>query len=150
MENTLKVLHIVGSLNIGGIQKLIINMSNSKVFNELNRDILCTISNRGSMYDQYILNKFNINFLPFRIKPCNFLPFRIDKFFREFLSYFYFIQLIRFFISSNYNIIHSHIHIYLISQVLASIMSGKKIIWTIHGEYKINYLKLFSIIISST
>jgi len=39
---------------------------------------------------------------------------------------------------SETDIIHSHIHSHIISQILATVLSGKRIVWTIHGEYSLS------------
>ena len=60
----------------------------------------------------------------------------IDKNIRRILSYGYFFRLVHFFYKSNYTVIHTHIHVNIISQILATIITRKKIIWTIHESIK--------------
>ena len=64
MKNSLKILHIVGSLNIGGVQKLIIELFKTNVFRGLKKNILCTISDYGTMRNEFEKSSFKIFVLP--------------------------------------------------------------------------------------
>jgi len=81
--------------------------------------------------------KTPVFYLPFKYLPKNNISFRIDKLFRFIYSLTFGIRLWIFLVKYNQKIIHSHIYTQLISQVLASLLSNKYIIWTIHGEYSL-------------
>ena len=131
----MKILHIIGTLNTGGIQKFILELSQTQNLRKFNHQILCTTLSDDSFKYKFQNIKTPIFYLPFKYLPNNHIPFRIDKVFRFIYSLTFGIRLWIFLVKSDQKIIHSHIDTQLMSQVLASLLSRKYIIWTIHGEY---------------
>jgi len=144
-EHTIKILHVIGTLKVGGIQKYLLNLVTTPILNNYNHQLLCTISNDGELKTKYEEKDIKINFLPFTLARNSYLPFRVDKFIRRFYLNFYFIRFWYFQLKSKTDIIHLHISGLIISQIIATILSRNKIIWTIHGEYKLSRITQFFI-----
>jgi glycosyltransferase involved in cell wall biosynthesis len=138
----MQITHLVGTLTLGGIQKQLLNFITTPPLNKFSHQLLCTISTDGELRNEIEEKKIKIKYLPFSFSPTSYLPHRIDKFFRKLFSHFYFIRFWHYQIKSETNIIHSHIYTHIISQIIATIFSGKYFIWTIHGEYKLSKMRL--------
>ena len=141
----MNIIHIIGTLNIGGIQKYVIQLSQSPLLNHYKHKILTTIFFEGNFRSEYEINNINLEHLPFTYLPKKYIPYRIDKLFRYLFSRLYSIRMWYYLVKSETDIIHSHIHSHIISQILASILSGRRIIWTIHGEYSLGKLTIWTI-----
>ena len=133
----LKIIHVIGTLNTGGVQKYILQLSQSPFLNKYTHQVLCTIQSIDNYKDEYEKNHISINHLPFKYPPNNHIPYKIDKLLRNLFSGLYFFRMWYYLINSEVNIVHSHIYSYIISQIFAAVLSRKKIIWTIHGEYSL-------------
>ncbi len=141
----MQITHLVGTLNLGGMQKHLLNLITTPPVNNFSHHMLCTISTLGDLRSEFEDNKINIKYLPFSFSPTSYLPHRIDKLIRGIYSHFYFIRFWNYQIKSDTDIIHSHIYSHIISQIIATIFSGKHFIWTIHGEYKLSKMRLIII-----
>jgi len=141
----LTIIHSLGTLNTGGIQKFVLQLSQSISLNKYKHQVLCTIQSIDNYKDEYEKNKIKIHSLPFTFYPNAEIPYRIDKWLRYLFSKLYFFRLWYYLKKSEAIILHSHIHSHIISQILAAVLSGKKMIWTIHGEYSLNTLTIFFI-----
>jgi len=133
----LKILHIIGTLNTGGVQKFILELCQTQNLRKFHHQILCTMLSDDNFKYKFQNIKAPVFYLPFKYLPKNNIPFRIDKLFRFIYSLTFGIRLWIFLVKSNQKIIHSHIYTQLMSQVLAALLSRKYIIWTIHGEYSL-------------
>ena len=139
----MKILHIIGTLNTGGIQKFILQLSQSTPLKKYKHQVLCTIQSIDNNKDEYEKNNIIIHHLPFTFYPKAHIPYRLDKLLRYFFSKLYIFRLWYYLIKSEADIYHTHIHIQIISQILAAVLSGKKMIWSIHGEYSLSILTIF-------
>ena len=137
------IIHSLGTLNTGGIQKFILQLSQSPPLKEYKHQVLCTIQSVDNYKDEYEKNNIIIHHLPFTFYPKSYVPYRLDKLLRYFFSKLYIFRLWYYLIKSEADILHSHIHSQIISQILAAVLSGKKMIWTIHGEYSLSILTIF-------
>ena len=139
----MNIIHIIGTLNTGGVQKFILQLSQSPPLKKYKHQVLCTIQSIDNYKDEYEKNNIIIHHLPFTFYPKSHIPYRLDKLLRYFFSKLYFFRLWYYLIKSEADILHSHIHSHIISQILAAVLSGKKMIWTIHGEYSLSILTIF-------
>ena len=141
----INILHIIGSLNVGGVQKLILQLSQSQCLKKYTHNVLCTILSVDNY--RYAYEKYNITILslPFKFAPISSIPFKLDKIIRYLFSKLYFFRLWYYLFISEFEVIHTHIHSQIISQILASVLSGKRMIWTIHGEYSMGRFTLWII-----
>ena len=137
------IIHSLGTLNTGGIQKFILQLSQSPPLKKYKHQVLCTIQSIDNYKDEYEKNNIIIHHLPFTFYPKSHIPYRLDKLLRYFFSKLYFFRLWYYLIKSEADILHAHIHSQIISQILAAVLSGKKMIWTIHGEYSLSILTIF-------
>lgn len=132
------IIHIIGTLNTGGVQKFILQLIQSKELNVLTHHVLCTIQSRNNYRYEFENNNIKIQQLQFTYPHNPNYPFRIDKLLRNLYARFYLFRLWHHLLRSETDIIHSHIHSHIISQILATVLSGKRIVWTIHGEYSLS------------
>ena len=139
----MKIIHVLGTLNIGGIQKYILQLSQSSLLNQYTHQVLCTIISIDNYKDEYEKINIIIHHLPFTFYPKSHIPYRLDKLLRYFFSKLYIFRLWYYLIKSEADILHAHIHSQIISQILAAVLSGKKMMWTIHGEYSLSILTIF-------
>ena len=139
----MNIIHIIGTLNTGGVQKFILQLSQSPPLKKYKHQVLCTIQSINNYKDEYEKNNIIIHHLPFTFYPKSNVPYRLDKLLRYFFSKLYIFRLWYYLIKSEADILHSHIHSQIISQILAAILSGKRMIWTIHGEYSLSILTVF-------
>ena len=137
------IIHSLGTLNTGGIQKFILQLSQSPPLKKYKHQVLCTIQSIDNYKDEYEKNNIIIHQLHFTFYPKSHIPYRLDKLLRYFFSKLYIFRLWYYLIKSEADILHAHIHSQIISQILAAILSGKKMIWTIHGEYSLSILTIF-------
>ena len=139
----MNIIHIIGTLNTGGVQKFILQLSQSPPLKKYKHQVLCTIQSIDNYKDEYEKNNIIIHHLPFTFYPKSHIPYRLDKLLRYFFSKLYIFRLWYYLIKSEADILHAHIHSQIISQILAAVLSGKKMIWTIHGEYSLSILTIF-------
>ena len=137
------IIHSLGTLNTGGIQKFILQLSQSPPLKRYKHQVLCTIQSIDNYKDEYEKINIIIHHLPFTFYPKSHIPYRLDKLLRYFFSKLYIFRLWYYLIKSEADILHAHIHSQIISQILAAVLSGKKMIWTIHGEYSLSILTIF-------
>ena len=141
----MKILHIIGTLNIGGVQKFILELSRTPELIKYDYQVLCTFLSQDNYKAEYINNNFIIHYLPYTYLPTHWCPHRLDKLFRNLFERFYFFRLWLLLINSDVNIVHSHIHSHIVSQIFATVLSGKRMIWTIHGEYSLNKITILMV-----
>ena len=141
----MKIIHVLGTLNIGGIQKYILQLSQSLLLNQYTHQVLCTIISIDNYKDEYETNHISIQHLPFTYSPKHSIPHKLDKLFRYLFSRLYFCRIWYYLIRSEIDIVHTHIHSQIISQILATVLSGRRIIWTIHGEYSLGKITIWII-----
>ena len=134
----MRIIHIFGTLNKAGVQKFILELSSTSILSKNYYQVLCSYLSQDNYKDEYLKNNIDVEYLPFTYPPSQWLPFKLDKLFRFLYSKLYFFRLWFTLIKSDIDIVHSHIHSFIISQILAAVLSGKRIIWTIHGEYSLN------------
>ena len=136
---------MLGTLNTGGIQKYILQLSQSSLLNQYTHQVLCTIISIDNYKDEYEKNHISIQHLPFTYSPKHNIPHKLDKLFRYLFSRLYFFRIWYYLIRSEIDIVHTHIHSQIISQILATVLSSRRIIWTIHGEYSLGKITIWII-----
>ncbi len=141
----MKIIHVLGTLNTGGIQKYILQLSQSSLLNQYTHQVLCTIISIDNYKDEYEKNHISIQHLPFTYSPKHSIPHKLDKLFRYLFSRLYFFRIWYYLIRSEIDIVHTHIHSQIISQILATVLSSRRIIWTIHGEYSLGKITIWLI-----
>ena len=141
----MNIIHVIGSLEIGGIQKYVIQLSQSLILDQFRHKILTTIPSKSNYISSNRENRIKIDYLLFTYLPKSYIPHRINKLFRYLFAKLFFFRMWYYLIRSEIDIVHIHIHSQIISQMFASVLSGRRVIWTIHGEYSLGKITIWII-----
>ena len=98
------IIHSLGTLNTGGIQKFILQLSQSPPLKKYKHQVLCTIQSIDNYKDEYEKNNIIIHHLPFTFYPKSHVPYRLDKLLRYFFSKLYIFRLWYYLIKSEADI----------------------------------------------
>ena len=79
----MKIIHILGTLNTGGVQKFIYQLINTPILSNYQHIILSTIKAEGNFRYQFEKRNIEIDYFPFTYLPKTSVPFKVDKFFRS-------------------------------------------------------------------
>ncbi len=95
MQTKTKIIHLIGSLNPGGVQTYILNISNYDNIYNIRREVWALYQKNGLLYTEFL--KKNINVSSCHIIPAdkNWRPYFLWKRLRYFASIFYFLRLFR-------------------------------------------------------
>ena len=95
MQTKTKIIHLIGSLNPGGVQTYILNISNYDKIHKIRREVWTLYQKKGLLYTEFL--KRNINVSSCQIIPAdkNWRPYFLWKWLRYFASIFYFLRLYR-------------------------------------------------------
>ena len=66
----MNIIHSIGTLNTGGIQKFLLQLINSSKLNDYKHQVLCTISSEGNYRSEYETNKIDKRKVSNAIAPC--------------------------------------------------------------------------------
>ena len=91
----IKVLHVIGSLNHGGVEKWLLSLSRHINRTEVHFDFCCLSGEKGEYADEILKLGFNVY-------PCK-VSLNIIKFYGNFK------RLVR---DGQYDVIHSHVHLF--------------------------------------
>ena len=84
------IIHSLGTLNTGGIQKFILELSQSPPLKKYKHQVLCTIQSIDNYKDEYEKINIIIHQLPFTFYPKLYIPYRLDKLLRYFFPNYIF------------------------------------------------------------
>ena len=133
-KKKLKIIHLIGSLNPGGVQTYILNISRYDMKHNIDREVCTIYQKRGLLFKSFIENKINVSFCPIMPIDKNWRPYFLWKKLRYLGSYLFFIRLYRKLNSSKPDIIITDEPTKLITQFLVSKILNIPIIWFIHAE----------------
>ena len=80
------IIHSLGTLNTGGIQKFVLQLSQSTSLNKYKHQVLCTIQSIDNYKHEYEKQNIKIHRLPFTFYPKAEIPYRLDKLLRYLFS----------------------------------------------------------------
>ena len=85
----MKIVHIIGSLSIGGVQKFILELSETSSLKSFNHEVLCTFRSKDSYIDEYDKSSIVVNNFFFS-RPSNItIPYKIDVLLRYISSFLF-------------------------------------------------------------
>ena len=130
----MKVINIVGSLGIGGVQIYLLHLSKLDNKNGINREILTLYNNNGLLQKRFWDNGVKINYCPVIPIDQGWRPYSLWKKIRKFGSLIFpfklFLELKR--ISPDIIIIDEPVK--LITQLWVARLLNIPVIWVIHAE----------------
>ena len=129
-----KIIHLIGSLNPGGVQTYILNISNYDNIHNIRREVWALYQKNGLLYNEFL--KKNINVSSCQIIPAdkNWRPYFLWKRLRYFASIFYFLRLFRKLKISKPDLVILHEPVRILTQFFVLRLLNIPTIWNIHAE----------------
>ena len=129
-----KIIHLIGSLNPGGVQTYILNISNYDNIHNIKREVWALYQKNGLLYTEFL--KKNINVSSCHIIPAdkNWRPYFLWKRLRYFASIFYFLRLFRKLKISKPDLVILHEPVRILTQFFVLRLLNIPMIWNIHAE----------------
>ena len=134
MQTKTKIIHLIGSLNPGGVQTYILNISNYDNIHNIRREVWTLYQKNGLLYTEFL--KKNINVSSCQIIPAdkNWRPYFLWKWLRYFASVFYFLQLFRKLKISKPDLVILDEPVRILTQFFVLRLLNIPMIWNIHAE----------------
>ena len=134
MQTKTKIIHLIGSLNPGGVQTYILNISNYDNIYNIRREVWALYQKNGLLYTEFI--KKNINVSSCHIIPAdkNWRPYFLWKRLRYFASIFYFLRLFKKLKISKPDLVILHEPVRILTQFFVLRLLNIPVIWNIHAE----------------
>ena len=142
MQTKTKIIHLIGSLNPGGVQTYILNISNyDKIYN-ITREVWTLYQKKGLLYTEFL--KRNITASSCQIVPAdrNWRPYFLWKWLRYFASVFYFLQLFRKLKISKPDLVILDEPVRILTQFFVLRLLNIPMIWNIHAEKSLTKNKI--------
>ena len=142
MENKTKIIHLIGSLNPGGVQTYILNISHYDKIHNIRREVWTLYQKKGLLYTEFL--KKNIGVSSCQIIPAdkNWRPYFLWKWLRYFASVFYFLQLFRKLKISKPDLVILDEPVRILTQFFILRLLNIPMIWNIHAEKSLTKNKI--------
>ena len=142
MQTKTKILHLIGSLNPGGVQTYLLNISNYDKVHRIKREVWTLYQKEGSLYNEFL--KKNINVSSCQIIPAdkNWRPYFLWKRLRKLAGVFYFFRLFGKLQNSKPDLVILDEPVRLLTQFLVIRLLNIPMIWNIHAERSITKNKI--------
>ena len=142
MQTKTKIIHLIGSLNPGGVQTYILNISNYDKIHNIRREVWTLYQKKGLLYTEFL--KKNINVSACQIIPAdkNWRPYFLWKWLRYFASVFYFLQLFRKLKISKPDLVILDEPVRILTQFFVLRLLNIPMIWNIHAEKSLTKNKI--------
>ena len=142
MQTKTKIIHLIGSLNPGGVQTYILNISNYDKIHNIRREVWTLYQKKGLLYTEFL--KKNINVSACQIIPAdkNWRPYFLWKWLRYFASVFYFLQLFRKLKISKPDLVILDEPVRILTQFFILRLLNIPMIWNIHAEKSLTKNKI--------
>ena len=142
MQTKTKILHLIGSLNPGGVQTYLLNISNYDKVHRIKREVWTLYQKEGSLYNEFL--KKNINVSSCQIIPAdkNWRPYFLWKRLRKLAGIFYFFRLFGKLQNSKPDLVILDEPVRLLTQFLVIRLLNIPMIWNIHAERSITKNKI--------
>ena len=130
----MKIVNLIGSLGIGGIQVYLLNLSRFDKKNGISRRIITLHNNDGALRNQFLDNDVKIDSCPVIPIDRGWRPYFLWKRIRNFGSIFFIFKLLLKLKKISPDIIIIEEPVKLITQVWVAKFLNIPIIWVIHSE----------------
>jgi len=146
----IKIINILPSLNIGGAQKSLLAISDSDHNYNIKRKVITIISKDGALKNKFIKKNIKHYNCPIILNDNNWRPYRLFKVFRKLGSCTFSLRLLFYLFKDDSQIVCSNDGTRILTQIITSLLSGKKFIWIINTEeiiIKKKYMSLINILL---
>ncbi len=130
----MKIVNLVGSLGIGGIQVYLLNLSRFDKKNGINRVIVTLHNKSGALQKRFLDNGAKIDFCPVIPVDRGWRPYSLWKKIRNLGSIFFIFKLFLKLKKISPDIIIIEEPVSLITQIWVAKLLNIPIIWVIHAE----------------
>tara|TARA_B100000427_G_scaffold327287_1_gene337689 strand:- start:1699 stop:2901 length:1203 start_codon:yes stop_codon:yes gene_type:complete len=130
----IKIIHLIGSLNPGGVQTYILNIANYDSSYGIHREVCTLYQSKGLLFNQFIKKNIKISFCPIMPIDRNWRPYSLWKKLRSFAGFLYFFRLYKILKTSKPDIIILDEPAKLFTQFIVPRLLNIPIIWNIHAE----------------
>ena len=142
MQTKTKIIHLIGSLNPGGVQTYILNISHYDKIHNIKREIWTLYQKKGSLYNEFLKKNINISSCQIIPPDKNWRPYFLWKRFRNFAGIFYFFRLFRKLQKSKPDLVILDEPIRILTQFSVLRLLNIPMIWNIHSEKSITKNKI--------
>jgi glycosyltransferase involved in cell wall biosynthesis len=132
------VVHIVGTLGAGGVQRLVLGMAASPAGRAFRHSVLCLFGTTGSLKE-----RFEEAGLPFGLcgvpwpETLDVGSYRLSRWLRRGLSWTFPVRLARELERREADLVHTHVTYRIDLQAEGAIRRARRpLVWTIHGQYR--------------
>ena len=133
-NSKIKIIHLIGSLNPGGVQTYILNIANYDKSHGINREVWTLYQNKGLLFDQFVMKNVKISFCPIISPDRNWRPYSLWKKLRSLTGPLYFFRIFRKLQASNPDIVILDEPVKLFTQFIVTRLLNIPVIWNIHAE----------------
>lgn len=138
MKHLPHIVHIVGTMGMGGAQRQLINLIRSSEFAEFRHSIVCAIALEGEFLQRVKELGVEVYECPIRWPKRTIVPsYRFNRWLRNHLEFTFPYRLSRLLADIDADLVHSHLTVSMKWQALAVLRHARlPWIWTIRGLYK--------------
>ena len=134
MQTKTKIIHLIGSLNPGGVQTYILNISDYDKIHKIRREVWTLYQKEGLLYTEFLKKNINISSCQIIPPDKNWRPYFLWKWLRSFAGIFYFLRLFRKLKISKPDLVILDEPVRILTQFFVLRLLNIPVIWNIHAE----------------
>ena len=142
MQNKAKILHLIGSLNPGGVQTYLLNISNYDKVHRIKREVWTLYQKEGSLYNEFLKKNINVSSCQIIPPDKNWRPYFLWKRFRKLAGIFYFFRLFGKLQNSKPDLVILDEPVRILTQFIVVRLLKIPMIWNIHAERSLTKNKI--------
>ena len=135
------IAHLIGTANVGGVQKLIEQTVSTNPLSPVKHSVICLISANGNFRNKFQERHILVYECPMVAPDLGKRPYSLWKFLRKSKILSSYIRLEHVLNDLQVDIVHSHIPYYSLMQILAAHKAKLPFLWTIHGEFSTSFIE---------
>lgn len=132
------IVHIVGTLGVGGVQRLVLDLANSPAGRAYRHSVLCLFGTKGSLKNRFEEEglEFGVCGVPWPEK-LDVGSYRLSRWLRKGLSWTFPGRLARDLERRGADLVHTHVSYRVDLQADGAVRRARlPLVWTIHGQYQ--------------
>ena len=134
MQTKTKIIHLIGSLNPGGVQTYILNISNYDKVHNIKREVWTLYQKEGLLHTEFLKKSIKVSSCQIIPKDKNWRPYFLWKKLRRFAGIFYFFRLFKKLKTSKPSLVILDEPVRIITQFFILRLLNIPMIWNIHAE----------------